>query len=95
MSEKNFGTLGTSFQQALLRAIIEEKKYEDLKGRWNAITMQVNNKRILITMLHRLVDGSSKGIHKVKSQLDKSDKVQLAKNHRENLLSELNAYISE
>ena len=27
MSEKNFGTLGTSFQQALLRAIIEEKKY--------------------------------------------------------------------
>lgn len=27
MSEKNFGTLGTSFQQALLRAIIEDKKY--------------------------------------------------------------------
>jgi len=27
MSEKNFGTLGTSFQQALLRSIIEDKKY--------------------------------------------------------------------
>ncbi len=27
MSEKNFGTLGTSFQQALLKAIIEDKKY--------------------------------------------------------------------
>jgi len=27
MNDKNFGTLGTSFQQSLLRAIIEDKKY--------------------------------------------------------------------
>jgi replicative DNA helicase len=27
MTEKNFGTLGTSFQQSLIKAIIEEKKY--------------------------------------------------------------------
>ena len=27
MTEKNFGLLGTSFQQALIKAIIEDKKY--------------------------------------------------------------------
>ena len=27
MNDKNFGTLGTLFQQSLLRAIIEDKKY--------------------------------------------------------------------
>ena len=27
MSDKNFGTLGTTFQQSLLKAIIEDRKY--------------------------------------------------------------------
>jgi len=57
--------------------------------------MQVNNKRILIIILCRLFNRSGKGIYKVKSQLDKSDKVWSAKNYRENLLSELHVFISE
>ena len=57
--------------------------------------MKINIKIIMIMTIYWLLDRSRSGIYKVKLQLDKVDKVQSAKEHRERMLVKLSEVMAQ
>ena len=83
------GGILSLFKGKQAQYILDKSKIKDLKGRWNVIKMKIIKKIIMIITIYQLVDGSGSGIYKVKSKLDKLDKVQSAKEHCKKMLVEL------
>ena len=59
------GVLSITFDKWSI-LIDHQATYKGKKGRWNSVTLEANNKRIMILVFYRTIDGSNQEIHTVK-----------------------------